>query len=110
MTYVSTHRQLAIGIERSKHVVVRERPDAVTKLWTRLYGESSQRVQLVHRNQDEGDNGYFSPWGYKRSVWPALSHALAPLGLVSMFGGVLGESLTHLCLQECDPITSKCDS
>jgi hypothetical protein len=86
MTYVSTHRQLAVGIEQSKHVVVRERPDTVTELRTRLYGESSQRVRLVRRNQDEGDNGYFSSWGYKRSVWLVLSHALAPLGLVSMFG------------------------
>ena len=24
--------------------------------------------------------------------------------------GVLGCPLTHLCLQECDPITSECDS
>jgi hypothetical protein len=42
---------------------------------TGLYGESDQRVRSVRRNQDEGGNSYFSPWGYKRSVWLALAHA-----------------------------------
>jgi hypothetical protein len=36
MTYVSTRWQLAVGIERSKHMAVGERPDAATG----LYGES----------------------------------------------------------------------
>jgi hypothetical protein len=57
MTYVRTCWQLAIGIEWSKHVVVGEQPDVATE----LYGESSQQVQLVHRNQDEGGSSYFSP-------------------------------------------------
>jgi hypothetical protein len=86
MTYLSTRWQLAIGIERSKHMVVGERPDATTRLWTGLYGESGQQVQSVRRKHSEQGNGYFSPWGYERSVWLALAHAWHPWDLVSMLG------------------------
>jgi hypothetical protein len=34
----------------------------------------------------------------------------APLGLSVHAWGVLESPLTHLCLQECDPIASECDS
>jgi hypothetical protein len=39
-----------------------------------------------------------------------LGWCLAPLGLSVHALGVLGEPLTHLCLQECESIVSECDS
>jgi hypothetical protein len=39
-----------------------------------------------------------------------LGWCLALLGLSVHALGVLGEPLTHLCLQECESITSECDS
>jgi hypothetical protein len=40
----------------------------------------------------------------------SLGTCLAPLRLSVHAWGVLGEPLTHLCLQECDPSASECDS
>jgi hypothetical protein len=39
-----------------------------------------------------------------------LGCSLAPLRLSVHALGVLGEPLTHLCLQECESIASECDS
>jgi hypothetical protein len=39
-----------------------------------------------------------------------LGRCLAPIGLSVHALGVLGEPLTHLCLQECESIASECDS
>jgi hypothetical protein len=39
-----------------------------------------------------------------------LGCSLAPLELSVHAWGVLGEPLTHLCLQECESIASECDS
>jgi hypothetical protein len=43
-------------------------------------------------------------------VVAGLGWCLAPLGLSVHALGVLGEPLTHLCLQECELIVSECDS
>jgi hypothetical protein len=43
-------------------------------------------------------------------VVAGLGLHLAPLGLSVHALGVLGEPLTHLCLQECESIASECDS
>jgi hypothetical protein len=43
-------------------------------------------------------------------VVAGLGWCLAPLGLSVHALRVLGEPLTHLCLQECESIASECDS
>jgi hypothetical protein len=43
-------------------------------------------------------------------VVAGLGWCLAPLGLSVHTLEVLGEPLTHLCLQECESIVSECDS
>jgi hypothetical protein len=43
-------------------------------------------------------------------VVAGLSWCSAPLGLSVHALEVLGEPLTHLCLQECESIASECDS
>ena len=75
----ASHWRATVIFEQLVHMAHEERPNYVTRLWTGLWtglwGEFNQQVRLVRRNQDEGGNGYFSPWGYKRIVWPALAHA-----------------------------------
>jgi hypothetical protein len=60
-------RELAIGEQRSSL--------NSKAMWMHLSDRTLGRVWLVRRNQDEGGDGYFSPWSYKRNVWPALAHA-----------------------------------
>ena len=52
----------------------------------------------------------FFMWGLINSplvsLWPLAEHPDAYVACV----GVLGCPLTHLCLQECESITSECDS
>jgi hypothetical protein len=48
--------------------------------------------------------------GLINSPLAGLGWCLAPLGLSVHALGVLGEPLTHLCLQECESIASECDS
>jgi len=51
----------------------------VTGLWTELWGESGQRVWSVRRNQVDGGNDYFSPWGYQPIRW-LVSGLISPAG------------------------------
>jgi hypothetical protein len=48
--------------------------------------------------------------GLINSPLASLGWCSAPLGLSVHALGVLGESLTHLCLQKCESIASECDS
>jgi hypothetical protein len=48
--------------------------------------------------------------GLINSPLVGLGWCLEPLGLSVHALGVLGEPLTHLCLQECESIASECDS
>jgi hypothetical protein len=57
----------------------------------------------------KGQRLYFM-WGLINSPLASLGWCLAPLGLSVHALGVLGEPLTHLCLQECESIASECDS
>jgi hypothetical protein len=56
----------------------------------------------------KGQRLYFV-WGLINSPLAGLGCCLAPLGLSVHTLGVLGEPLTHLCLQECESIASECD-
>jgi hypothetical protein len=57
----------------------------------------------------KGQRLYFVE-GLINSPLAGLGWCLAPLGLSVHALGVLGEPLTHLCLQECESIASECDS
>jgi hypothetical protein len=49
-------------------------------------------------------------WRLISSPLASLGWAQAPLGLSVHALGVVGEPLTHLCLQKCKSIASECDS
>jgi hypothetical protein len=75
----------------------------------RVYCKHDKRVWCPKKRPVKGLTTIFVCGAINRSV-ASLSYGLAPLELSVHALGVLGEPLTHLCLQECESITSECDS
>jgi hypothetical protein len=72
-------------------------------------GRGAARPVVLKKRPVKGQRLYFV-WGLINSPLVGLGWCLTPLGLSVHTLGVLGETLTHLCLQECESIASECDS
>jgi hypothetical protein len=81
------------------------RPDTVQRVWS---FRSARPVDAKFHSM-KGQRLYFM-WGLINSPLAGLGWCCAPLALSVHALGVLGEPLTHLCLQECESIASECDS